>query len=311
MPAPTQLRALQALELAIRKGSLKAAAEELSITPAAIGQRIKALEDYLGYELISRGRAGIRPASEVQPALAHLGAAFRELETVTRILNFQRVNEIHISADTDWAQLWLLPRLEAYRAANPNVLFCVNGIGDVPLRLGDADCKVGFELEESAAVDTLYRDYLLPVSSPTNARRISRLPEAERLEGFPLLHIDAYALRTNDLGWPEWVRRHGYRSTSAERGIRYQWVAQALESVYADAGFIICGLSLVRTQIDDGILTAPFPIDEGDWTQEAYKIRFSSQSLSRGAVRHFREWLLDEACNTADDLARITASRDS
>ena len=307
MPAPTQLRALQALELAIRKGSLKAAAEELSITPAAIGQRIKALEDYLGYELISRGRAGIRPAREVQPALAHLGAAFRELETVSRILNFQRVNEIHLSADTDWAQLWLLPRLETYRAANPNVLFCVNGIGDVPLRLGDADCEVAFDIEDTAGtVDLLYRDYLLPVTSPTNAERVSLLPEAERLEGFPLLHIDAYTLRNNDLGWPEWVSRYGYRSTSAERGIRYQWVAQALESVYADAGFIICGLSLVQAQIDKGMLTAPFPVEEGEWTQEAYKVRFGPQALSRSAVRHFKEWLLDEARNTADSLAQIT-----
>lgn len=308
MSAPTQLRALQALELAIRKGSLKAAAEELSITPAAIGQRVKALEDYLGYELLSRGRAGIRPAPEVQPALAHLSAAFRELETVTRILNFQRVNEIHISADTDWAQLWLLPRLATFRVSNPNVLFCVNGVGDVPLRLGDADCNVGFDVEDTAeSTDVLYRDFLLPVASPTNAERISRLPEGERLEGFPLLHIDAYTIRSNDIGWPEWVSRFGYRKTSAERGIRYQWVAQALESVYADAGFIICGLSLVQAQIDAGVLTAPFPVDEGDWTQKAYKIRFNPQALSRSAVRHFREWLLDEARDTSDELAKITS----
>ena len=311
MPVPTQLsqlRALQALELAIRKGSLKAAAEHLSITPAAVGQRIKSLEQYLGYELITRGRTGIRPARELRPALAHLRAAFRELETVARLLEFQRVNEIHISGDSDWAQLWLLPKLADFRQSNPNVRFCVNGVGDVPVRLGHADCTVGFDVDESLGdVEPLHRDYLIPVTSPENAERIAGLPDDERLEDFPLLHIDAYTVRTDNLGWPGWVRRFGHRSTSPERGIRYQWVAQALESVYADAGLIICGLSLVHDQIDNGTLTAPFPPDEGAWTREAYKVAFHPQALSRSVVRHFRSWLLAEARKTGDAIASTFA----
>ena len=66
MAGLTHLRALQALELALRTGSLKGAAGILAITPAAVGQRIKALEDYLGTELLVRGRAGLRAT----PALA-------------------------------------------------------------------------------------------------------------------------------------------------------------------------------------------------------------------------------------------------
>ena len=73
---PTHLKSLQALELAVRTGSLKAGAEQLGITPAAIGQRIKALEDYLGLDLLARGRSGIRPTRELSAALAHISAAF-------------------------------------------------------------------------------------------------------------------------------------------------------------------------------------------------------------------------------------------
>ena len=36
MVAPTHLKSLQALDLAVRKGSLKAAADTLAITPAAV-----------------------------------------------------------------------------------------------------------------------------------------------------------------------------------------------------------------------------------------------------------------------------------
>ena len=307
MSVPTRLRALQALELSIRKGSMKAAAEELSITPAAIGQRIKALEDYLGYELVHRGRAGIRPSQELRPALAHLGAAFRELETVARLLDFQRVNEIHISADTDWAQLWLQPRLETYKASNPNVKFCVNGVGDVPVRLGSADCIAGFDVDEaSGATDNLFKDFLLPVTTPVNAARTVNLPSDVRLEDFPLLHIDSYTVHGNNIGWPEWVRRFGYRQTSPERGIRYRWVAQALESVYANAGFILCGYSLVHREIEEGVLTTPFERAEGDWTKRPYRVRFNDASASREVLRHFRSWLLNEAAQTREMLERAT-----
>ena len=306
MTGPTHLRSLQALDLAIRKGSLKAAAIELSITPAALGQRIKTLEDYLGYELISRGRSGIRPSREIQPALAHLAAAFRELETVSRLMDFQRVNEIHIAADSDWAQLWLAPRLTTYQKTNPNTLFCVNGVGDVPTRLGDADCEVGFNVDGlPGPVDGLYRDYLVPTTSPANKKRVLAQPENEELEGFPLLHLDAYTIDASEMGWPEWVGRFGHRTANPERGIRYKKLVQALEAVYADAGFILCGLSLVYPQIQTERLTAPFPIEEGAYTEHEYQIRFRTESLSRSVVKNFREWLLGEARATRNDIAEM------
>ena len=96
--ALSHLRSLQALELALRLGSLRAAGRLLWITPAAVGQRIKALEDYLGIDLVVRGRSGLRPTSELSGALEHLRAAFHELDTAATMLNLQRGDEICTSA---------------------------------------------------------------------------------------------------------------------------------------------------------------------------------------------------------------------
>lgn len=307
MAAPTHLRALQALELAIRKGSMKAAAAELSITPAALGQRIRSLEDYLGYDLLVRGRLGIRPTRELDSAAAHLGAAFRELETVCRILDFQRVNEVHITADSDWADLWLKPRLEKFQTENPNTLFCINGVGDVPLRLGEADCEVWFGGKRGGdAEDLLFHDYLVPVSSPENVQRISTLPAEEMLEGFPLLHLNCYTRDVVDIGWIEWIKRFGHRQTAPDLGIRYQKVIQALEAVYASAGFLVCGIALVRPQIEQGMLALAFPISEGEWSANAYRVSFRRDSLQRTPLERFRKWLIEEAANTSEDLKRMT-----
>ncbi len=306
MPVTSHLRSLQALEMAIRKGSLKAAAEALAITPAALGQRIKTLEDFLGFDLLVRGRSGIRPTREMEAALAHLGAGFRELETVTRILDFQRVQEVHIVADPDWADLWLKPRLSSFRERHPNTLFCINGVGDVPLRLGQADCEIWLGEERGAEQEALlFRDYLMPVSSPENTERISKLPEQERLEGFPLLHLDCYTKGPEAVGWPEWVQRHGYRKTGAGRGIRYRRVVDALEAVYSDAGLIVCGLALVQGLIEAGRLSLPFPASQGIARRQAYRVDFKDSALRRSQSREFRDWLMQEAKATQAPLAQL------
>jgi LysR family glycine cleavage system transcriptional activator len=306
MAVTTHLRALQAVELAIRKGSLKAAAAELAITPAALGQRIKALEDYLGLDLLVRGRSGIRATPELEGAVAHLRAGFRELDTVSRILDFQRVYEVHITADSDWADLWLKPRVDRFRKDNPNTLFCINGVGDVPVRLGQADCEIWFgpkrgDVEE----DLLFRDYMLPVSSPENTKRIANRPREEALEGFPLLHLDCYTFDAGAIGWQDWISQYGYRKTAPGRGIRYQKVMQALEAVYAHAGFLLCGLALVKEQIDDGRLSHSFSIEHGAWSKYAYRASFRENALRRTNIVQFRDWLLAEALETQEELRRL------
>ena len=309
MASTTHLRALQALELALRKGSLKAAAEELAITPAALGQRIKSLEDYLGLDLLVRGRSGIRPTRELETAMAHLTAGFRELQTVSEILDFQRVHEIHIAADSDWADLWLKPRLRQFRNDNPNTLFCINGVGDVPVRLGQADCEVWFgEVDDKPGEVLLFHDYLLPVSSPENNERISNISTDDPLEGFPLLHLDCYTRSTGAIGWPEWIKMHGYRKTASGRGIRYKQVIQALEAVYSNAGLIICGIGLVQEQLDSGDLSLPFPISEGKWSEYAYHIRFRENALRRSQTIKFRDWLLSEAGKTEQHLQKLVSN---
>jgi LysR family glycine cleavage system transcriptional activator len=303
---PTHLKSLQALELAVRTGSLKAGAEQLGITPAAMGQRIKSLEVYLGLDLLARGRSGIRPTRELSAALAHISAAFRELETAVDILDFQRVQEIHVVADVDWAELWLNPRLAGFKAENPNTFFCVNGTGEVPTRLGQADCEIWFgESRGGHDEHELFRDYLLPISSPENTRRI--WATANRLEGFPLVHLDCYRTDPVAIGWPEWVRQHGNRKTALERGIRYKSVVRALESIYADAGLLICGLALIEAQLECGRLSLPFPVSHGAWTGLAYRVGFKESAARRTQVARFRSWLLERSLETTEQLRQHVA----
>jgi LysR family transcriptional regulator, glycine cleavage system transcriptional activator len=305
----SHLKSLQALELALRLGSLQAAGRALWITPAAVGQRIKALEDYLGADLVVRGRSGLRPTPELSGALEHLRAAFQELDTVATKLNLQRGDEIHVAAPSDFADFWLKPRMESFRAEHPRVLFCINGEGDVPLRIGQADCEISFGPQRpNARDDLLFRDFVLPISSPENTRRISSVSLRDRLEGFPLLHLDFYKEDPSAPNWAAWIKAQRLKRTEPNRGIRFQRIKLALEAVRANAGLTICGLALLGPDIDDGSLSLPFPLSTGQWTHHAFQARFRPDALLRPQVKRFREWLVGQATVTRDWLLQQVQS---
>ncbi len=288
----------------MRRGSLKAAADVLAITPAAVGQRIKGLEDYLGFQVLLRGRSGLYPAPELQGALAHLATAFRSLDAAVEQLDMQRGHEIQIAAVPDFADLWLAPRLPGFRRLNPQIRFCINGEGDAPLRLGQADCEITFGAwQDEERRDLLFRDYVLPLSSPATRRRIAKLKARTRLEGYPLLHLDFYRNDPQAINWPEWIGAHQFKRTAPERGIRFQRIVRAVDAVLADAGLTLCGLALLRERIDDGSLTLPFALTSGRWTSHGFQARFRADALTRPQVRRFRQWLAQESRATAAWLA--------
>jgi len=305
MATASHLQSLQALEMAIRVGSLTGAADHLGITPAAVGQRIRALEDYLGRDLLLRGRSGLTPTADLERALADLKVAFAALDRVTENLDFQRVAEIHIVADPDWSELWLLPRLAAFRAENPNILFCINGAGDIPLRLGAPDCRI--EYTEPSRGEELFRDLLLPVTGPDNLRRIANWDAQMPLEGMPFLHLEAQRDDPRRPGWPQWVEKFGNRRDGAGRGVHYRHARLALEAVRQNVGFLICGLSLVEADLESGRIVLPYSAHQSLTAPMPYVLTVSSHGTLRPQLQRFLDWLRGEARLTRQSLLLASA----
>ena len=298
MATPSHLKSLQALELAARTGSFAGAADLLAITPAAVGQRVKALEDYLGVTLLERGRAGIRPAPELLKALPQLVAGFAALEAASDALDMERAQELHIAAPPDFADLWLAPRLGAFRAAHPNVRFCINGEGDAPIRLARVDCEIGYAAADGDC-DLLFRDFLLPMASPEIAQRMALLDPPTRLEGFPLLHLDFYKDDPAHPSWPRWLAHNCIARTAPDRGLRFRRIAGLLDALIADAGIALCGLALLSDAVDDGRIVPAYPVSTGCETGHGFTARYRQQAASSRALERFRLWLRDEAAKTS------------
>ncbi|GGH29865.1 LysR family transcriptional regulator, glycine cleavage system transcriptional activator [Cribrihabitans marinus] len=283
--------------MAIREGSLKAAAGRLGITAAAVGQRIRALEDYLGSDLLVRGRSGLQPTPELAAALPDLQAAFQSLDRVSSTLDFQRISEIHIVADPDWSELWLAPRLPAFREAHQNILFCINGAGDVPTRLGAPDIRVEYGGAERG--DALFTDYLVPVCSPDNLRRIADYDQEHEIEGMPLLHLEGHRAEPDRPGFADWFDKFGMRRSGTDRGPYYRRANMALDAVRQDVGFLLCGISLIEGDLDTGSLVLPYPASMGLTAPCPYRLWQRETGHRRPQMRRFVEWVKAESAATA------------
>jgi LysR family glycine cleavage system transcriptional activator len=304
MTTTSHLKSLQALDMALREGSLKAAAERLAITPAAVGQRIRALEDYLGMDLIARGRSGLVASPELEAVLPDLRQAFAALDRVTQTLNFERTAEVHIISDIGFADQWLVPRLAAFRALHPTIHFCVNGVGDVPSRIGSPDLQFGYG---EATGEDLFTDSFLPVTGPDNLRRVAGWNSVHVMEGMPLLHVKPLADRPEPPGWVDWFDRFGQRMSGQSRGVHYSNMTLALDAARQNVGFLVTGVGLVLDDLQTGRLVTPFPPADHLRAPHAWRMRVSPRLQARPQSQRLLAWIRSEAQSTAESVANFAA----
>jgi LysR family glycine cleavage system transcriptional activator len=109
------LNGLRVLDAAARYLSFTRAADELAVTPAAVGQQIRTLEDVLGVVLFRRTAKGLELTPEGAAGLDALRRGFLEFEEAVRAMQAQQSSKrLTISAPRDFTARWLAARLADY-----------------------------------------------------------------------------------------------------------------------------------------------------------------------------------------------------
>jgi len=123
MKSPVHLNALRAFEASARHQSFSQAAQELHVTPAAVGQLVRGLEDWLGTPLFVRsasGKARLVATDAALRALPDLRAGFDRLATgLERLQAGASDGVLTVTVSPAFAAKWLLPRFERFQAAHP------------------------------------------------------------------------------------------------------------------------------------------------------------------------------------------------
>src|SRR5262245_21298744 len=173
MGAPNYLNALRAFEATARHLSYVAAADELGVTPAAVGHLVRGLEAIVGVEVFHRSQTG--PARLVlteaaEAVLPELQAGFDHLAVAFERLKASRGQvKISVTVPPAFADKWLLPRIERFTASHPRYDLHIDTSGrlvDFTAERMDVGIRYGGGRWPGLECTFLLRDRFFPVCSP-------------------------------------------------------------------------------------------------------------------------------------------------
>jgi len=116
------LLALRAFEAAARHGSFSAAARDLNVTHAAIGQHVRALEDHFGLPLMYREGRGMAVTPDGRRLADSLSEAFSLIASASSdLLDQTKTRAIRVSLTPSFAANWLMPRIGGFWDTHPDI----------------------------------------------------------------------------------------------------------------------------------------------------------------------------------------------
>lgn len=304
------LAALRAFEAAARHLSFKKAAEELHVTPAAISQQIKALEEYLGIALFRRLTRALEITVAGNAMLPKVREGFECLAAAVDSTREEVDGVLTVTAPPSFAARWLVPRLPRFFAAHPEVELRLNSRADSVDRRGDTR-RTGEEppdLREAGSslairygtgdypgflVERIFAPEWVPVCSP-------RLPSVQRPLAVPadlahhvLIHDETIDDEGRHPGWREWLASAGATAVDGERGPRFSNAVLAVEAALEGQGVALALRPLVESDLAAGRLIAPFTLAIP--SPYAYYLVMRQAVSRRPSAAAFRAWLLGEA----------------
>jgi LysR family glycine cleavage system transcriptional activator len=305
------LNALRAFEAAARHLSVKKAAIELNVTPAAVSHQIRMLEDYLGVQLFHRYNRALELTDAARASLPKLREGFDCLvQAVERLRSHVSGGVLTVSAAPSFAARWLMPRLHRFIAAHPEVdvrvsarmrRVSVDGKGDVAERatveawLDDSDIAIlyGRGNYPSLWVRKLLDLTLAPICSPQLLQGDHPIKGPADLAHHMLLHDDTGDLYDNEPFWDVWLREAGVSGVDPRRGPHFSHAVLAFEAAIDAVGVVASMPVLAAEDLASGRLVTPFDLRVP--LASAYYLVCHESASTRPAVALFRDWLLEEA----------------
>ena len=292
------LRALQAFEAVGRLGTVNGAALNLGVTPGAISQQIKVLEDHLGLTLLYRDGRGIMLTPLARAYFNFVSQGFEKLRLAQDyVMKSRDVAEITISGLPTLMQKWLGPRIHRFRAGVTEVTVRLEATHREPEpQLLDQMFRLtyGQAARRYPHSRILYTDVCFPVCSPTFLAANPAAQDPERLSGLPLIDVDWGPNYPSQLRWKDWFARHGSGSELPIRPVNVHSLSSlALETAVNGQGIALAQESFAEIDLQLGRLVRLSP--KSLQMPEPYFVCWGTLTLEQPLARDFVNWLSQEA----------------
>ena len=293
------LSALRAFEAAARLKSFSKAAEELSVTPAAISHQIHALEEDLGVQLFRRLNRAVELTTSAKVLLPGLSEAFSGIQaSVRRLRAHNDTGTLTVTASPSFAAKWLVVRLHRFQERWPQIDVRISATDNViDLSAGDFDLAIryGSGRYPGLHVEPLLKNEVFPACSPQLLESGPPLKTPDDLKRHALIHDQAVDRDPLAPSWPMWLKAAGVTGVSGTSGITYNASYLALDAAIAGHGVVLATSTIAAADIAAGRLVRLFSLALPDLF--AYYIVTAPGALERLKVKAFRDWLRREAAS--------------
>lgn len=236
--------------MAVEKGSFKAAAQSLFVSPAAISQQIRLLEETLGATLFHREHRKVRLTAEGTLLFEHTQKGIKHLQQGIQLINQDpHPTRLSISTLPSFAQHWLVPRLQAFRESHPDIAILLEPTNRL-VTFQDSSVDISIRYGEGQYPDIksehLMDDIIYPVCHPLYQEKhgiygVDDLSQADLIE-------DTWP----DMDWSLWLNRVGGKL--GKPTLQYNGSHFVLEGALAVQGVALIKHSLACRYLQEGTL---------------------------------------------------------
>jgi len=294
------LNAVRAFDAAARHLNLRHAAGDLFVTPGAISQQVRQLEEWLGVRLFDRRARGVELTEAGAQFHAVVARSLRQIAQAAERLRPER-NTVTVSVLPSLGARWLVPRLEEFTRAHPQVQVRI----DASLDLADFDSDgVDLAVRHVSVAPTdlesisICEELMYPVCSPAYfAAHVHRGRLAPQVR---LLH--EVSTRERFDYWERWLAQQGYDDIDAARGLYFSHEMLAADAAARGQGVTMLSHLLAADSIRRGelVLAASQSLATGKHFRLVWP-----PGAQREPARLFRDWLAGAFASAVADAARV------
>ena len=298
------LKSLYYFATVAEQHSIKAAAEKLFVTQAAVSQQIKTLEKTLGLSLFKREHRALTLTAEGKQLLPFLTEGFDTIQHGLQNLKQDSApNLLTISILPSFASRWLIPRLSRFYSQYPELtinLSMTEKLEDFSDSNVDLAIRFSNGQHDNLVVKPLMKEYIYPVCHPGYLQDC-QLDSIDDLKNERLVDdIDTFGF----MSWDYWLSQQGQDPAHFKNRQRYDGSHYVLEAALSQQGIAMVRHSLAAEPVKQGNLVRLFSAlnnsvlnvttNETIEVQQQHYLCTPAHHLQRPKVNVFSEWLQAE-----------------
>lgn len=281
------LKSIVFFESSLRLGSFSLAANELFVTPGAVGQQIRKLEQWLGVTLFTRQVRQIQPTLEGTAYYARIQPALAQLIQASRSLRQQKNDAVWLTMPPSLAAKWFSHRMAGFLTAYPDItLHLSSSVNVVDFERDQVDLAIRYFDGQTDSLEStqLFPGKLRAYCSPQYGKQVTHLDQL----------LDATLIRNSSHAyWDEWLSQFTSFTTEQIQGIRSLHMNEtslAIETARQGQGIVLTMPELIEQEMAAGTLIQLFEHHISPKT--GYFIVHQNKTALRPPVQILKDWLI-------------------